>query len=298
MKSILVIGSKGFIGRNVVNYFKNKYDVWECDVILDYTDNPKYIAIDSVDSDFLEVFRASHFDYCVNCSGAASVPFSMQKPFNDFRLNTLNVYKLLEAIRTLQPDCKFITMSSAAVYGNPSSLPITEAMTVSPVSPYGYHKVMAEKACEEYNKFWGVKTCCLRIFSAYGAGLRKQIMWDTYNKFVKNDVVKLWGTGDETRDFIHVTDIVRVIELVINNCNFTGNIINVANGEQVKISTIAEAFKNIMHSDKSISFNNVNRPGDPLNWEADISIIKSFGYKKSVELKDGIADYIRWAEEN
>lgn len=296
MKKILVVGSKGFIGRNCVEHFKKDYDVWECDVILDYTDNPKYIAIDSVDSDFLEVFHREHFDICINCSGAASVPFSMEKPFNDFRLNTLNVYKLLEAIRTLQPDCKFITMSSAAVYGNPTALPITEDMQASPVSPYGYHKVMAERICEEYSRFWNIKTCCLRIFSAYGAGLRKQIMWDLFNKFSTKDVVELWGTGNETRDFIHVKDIVTAMELVINHCNFKGNIINVANGEQVKISTIAETFKKVLNSDKEIRFNNVTRPGDPLNWEANIDILKSFGYHKTIELEDGIKNYIAWAE--
>jgi dTDP-glucose 4,6-dehydratase/UDP-glucose 4-epimerase len=297
MKKILVVGSKGFIGRNCVKYFKGKYDVWECDVILDYN-NPKYIAIDSVDSDFLEVFQKEHFDICINCSGAASVSFSMEKPFNDFRLNTLNVFKLLEAIHTLAPDCKFITMSSAAVYGNPQSLPITEQMLTSPVSPYGYHKVMAEQVCEEYSRFWDVKTCCFRIFSAYGAGLRKQIMWDLYNKFAAkdNNTVKLWGTGNETRDFIHVKDIVRAMELVIDHCDFKGNIINVANGEQVKISTIAETFKTILNSDKEIEFNNMARPGDPLNWEAKIDILKSFGYQKTIELKDGINDYIKWIE--
>ena len=296
MKKILIIGSKGFIGRNCVEHFKSKYDVWECDVILDYTDNPKYIAIDSVDSDFLEVFHKGKFDICINCSGAASVPFSMEKPFNDFRLNTLNVYKLLEAIRTLQPDCKFITMSSAAVYGNPQTLPITESMSTAPVSPYGYHKVMAEKVCEEYSRFWNIKTCCLRIFSAYGAGLRKQIMWDLFNKFKSQEVVKLWGTGNETRDFIHVKDIVSAMELVIEHCDFKANIINVANGEQIKISTIANAFKKLLGSDKLIEFNNVTRPGDPLNWEANVDTLKSYGYHKTVELEEGIKDYIRWAE--
>jgi dTDP-glucose 4,6-dehydratase/UDP-glucose 4-epimerase len=299
MKKILVVGSKGFIGRNCVKHFKDRYDVWECDVILDYN-NPKYIAIDSVDSDFLEVFQREHFDICINCSGAASVPFSMEKPFNDFRLNTLNVFKLLEAIRTVAPDCKFIMMSSAAVYGNPHSLPITEQMLTLPVSPYGYHKVMAEQVCEEYSRFWNIKTCCLRIFSAYGAGLRKQIMWDLYNKFTAKDdnIVKLWGTGNETRDFIHVKDIVRSMELVISYCDFKGNIINVANGEQVKISTLANIFKSVLQSDKKIKFNNITRPGDPLNWEANIDILKSYGYQKTVELKDGINDYIRWIKGN
>jgi nucleoside-diphosphate-sugar epimerase len=123
-------------------------------------------------------------------------------------------------------------------------------------------------------------------------------MWDLYSKFAaQNDnTVKLWGTGNETRDFIHVKDIVRTMELMIDHCDFKGNVINVANGEQIKISTIAEIFKTILASEKEIEFNNVTRPGDPLNWEASIDVLKSFGYQKTIELKDGINDYIKWIE--
>jgi dTDP-glucose 4,6-dehydratase/UDP-glucose 4-epimerase len=138
---ILVIGSKGFIGSHCVDYFSRENEVWGCDVVLDYN-TPRYISIDSVDSDFLEIFQNHKFDVCINCSGAANVPFSLEKPFNDFKLNALNVFKLLEAIRLHAPACRFITMSSAAVYGNPESLPITESQECKPVSPYGYHKVM------------------------------------------------------------------------------------------------------------------------------------------------------------
>ena len=136
---ILIVGSKGFIGSHCVDYFSKEHEVWECDVIMDYTSS-RYIPIDAVDSDFQEIFQQHKFDVCINCSGAASVPFSLEKPFNDFKLNTLNVFKLLEAIRLNAPECKFITMSSAAVYGNPESLPIAETQKRMPVSPYGFHK--------------------------------------------------------------------------------------------------------------------------------------------------------------
>ena len=93
---ILIIGSKGFIGSHCVDYFSQGHEVWGCDVILDYN-TPNYISIDAVDSDFLGIFEQRQYDVCINCSGAASVPFSLDKPFNDFKLNTLNVFKLLEA---------------------------------------------------------------------------------------------------------------------------------------------------------------------------------------------------------
>jgi len=293
---ILIVGSKGFIGSHCVDYFSHDDEVWGCDVVLDYN-TPRYIPIDSVDSDFLEIFQNHDFDVCINCSGAANVPFSLEKPFNDFKLNTLNVFKLLEAIRLHAPKCKFITMSSAAVYGNPESLPIMEEQKCMPVSPYGYHKVMSEMICEEYSRFWGIKTCCLRIFSAYGPRLRKQLFWDMYQKFMTKDVIELWGTGNESRDFIYISDIIRIIELAITNSTFEGEVVNVANGTQSTIKEVAKSFVKVLVSDKEVKFNNEVRNGDPLNWEADISTISNWGYFRQVSLEEGIKGYVKWIKE-
>lgn len=290
---ILIVGSKGFIGNHCVDYFSREHEVWGCDVVLDYN-NSRYIPIDSVDSDFLEIFDQHTFDVCINCSGAANVPFSLQKPFNDFKLNTLNVFKLLEAIRMYAPQCKFITMSSAAVYGNPESLPIVEAQQRVPVSPYGYHKVMAEMICEEFSRFWGLKTCCLRIFSAYGPGLKKQLFWDLYHKIKEQDEPTLWGTGRESRDFIYINDIVKIVELAMTHSKFNGEVVNVANGKQITIAKIAETVRQVSGTGKSVRFNGEERKGDPINWEADISVIKSWGYQPSIELEEGVTKYIDW----
>lgn len=293
---ILVIGSKGFIGSHCVSYFSKLNDVWECDVILDYN-NDHYISIDSVDSDFLEIFRNHKFDVCINCSGAANVPFSLEKPYNDFRLNTLNVIKLLEAIRLHNHECKFITMSSAAIYGNPESLPIKTTDMYAPVSPYGYHKVFAEQICEEYSRFWGVKTCCVRIFSAYGPGLKKQLFWDMYNKFSNDDTIRLWGTGMESRDFIYISDLVHAIDIVIQNSEFVADKVNLANGIQTTIKEVADTFVSVTGTSKQVVFSGDVRKGDPINWEADITNLKRWGYEPQVDLITGIKNYISWIKE-
>lgn len=294
---MLIVGSKGFIGSHCVDFFSQSHEVWGCDVVLDYNAS-HYISIDSVDSDFLEIFQNHQFDVCINCSGAANVPFSLQKPFNDFKLNTFNVFKLLEAIRLYAPECKFITMSSAAVYGNPESLPIVEDHKRRPVSPYGYHKVMAEMICEEYSKFWNIKTCCFRIFSAYGPRLRKQLFWDLYHKIKEQEEPTLWGTGYESRDFIYISDIIKIIELAINYSKFNGEVVNVANGKQITIAEVADTVREVIGTDKSILFNGEERKGDPINWEANIEIIRQWGYQPAVELKEGVEKYIAWVRKH
>lgn len=293
---ILVIGAKGFIGSYIVKHFAQLgAEVWQCDVVTDYT-TERYIQIDATNSDFNTVFEQHHFEVCVNCSGAASVPDSMQHPYRDFLLNTANVYAMLNAIRQHCSDCKFINLSSAAVYGNPQSLPITEAMPLAPMSPYGRHKVMAEDVLREFAEEFGVKTCSLRIFSAFGIGLRKQIFWDMNKKMTNTDEAIFWGTGDESRDFIHVQDIAQVVELCICRADFRGEAVNVANGVQTTVREAVELFAGLKKYTGKISFNGHVREGDPRFWEADVRVLKEWGYRQTVTLEQGLKDYIVWAE--
>lgn len=294
---ILVIGSKGFIGSHCVDFFSKEHEVWGCDIIVDYN-AANYLFIESVDSDFQEIFLYKNYDVCINCSGAASVPFSLERPLHDFQLNTLNVYKILESIRRFNPECKYINLSSAAVYGNPEKLPIAECDRLFPVSPYGLHKFMAEQICKEFATFWKVKTCCIRIFSAYGPNLKKQILWDIYQKAIKNERIELFGTGKETRDFIYISDLVSIIDCVICNAGFECDIINAANGKQESISEIAHLMIKALGVNKEVIFNQVVRSGDPLNWEADVSKIFSMGYRPQINIETGVKKYVSWLRES
>jgi dTDP-glucose 4,6-dehydratase/UDP-glucose 4-epimerase len=296
---LLVIGAKGFIGQHVYNYFNSKpvWEVWSCDVVVDYTAQ-RYVQIDASNSDFTEVFAGNHFDVCVNCSGAASVPDSLTSPQRDFLLNTYNVFRMLDAIRKHNHECKFINLSSAAVYGNPLHLPISESSQLCPISPYGRHKLMSESICKEYAEFFGVKTCSLRIFSAYGEGLKKQLLWDLFNKMGKDTTIQLFGSGLETRDFIYVIDIAHTVDLIIGNADFRGEAINVANGEEIEIRYIVELFGRLINWNGQIDFNGLQREGDPCNWQADTSIIKSYSYKPSMPFEKGVAKYIQWVKGN
>jgi dTDP-glucose 4,6-dehydratase/UDP-glucose 4-epimerase len=293
---ILIIGSKGFIGSHLVRYLNKKHDIWQCDVVVDYTAT-QYIQVDVSNSDFNTIFASQSFDVCINCSGAASVPDSLKNPYRDFLLNTANVYAILNAIRTHCPTCKFINMSSAAVYGNPQTLPVIETATIAPMSPYGRHKLMAEVICKEFAEEYNVPTCSLRIFSAFGNGLCKQIFWDMNRKMTDTIESVFFGTGDESRDFIHIQDIVQVVDLVIKNADFKGEAINVANGNATTICEAANLFALLKGYKGKIIFNGSVREGDPRFWQADISTLKSWGYKQTITLEQGLKEYIKWAEE-
>lgn len=292
---ILVIGSKGFIGHHMLNHLiQSGHEVYGSDVIVDYKNPDSYFLIDASNSDYTSVFQKFQYNLCVNCSGAASVSESMIKPTRDYFLNTVNVYKMLESIKNYQSNCKFINLSSAAVYGNPESLPISENSKINPLSPYGIHKYQSEQICKEFHDFWGVPTCSLRIFSVYGIGLYKQLFYDLHTKVKNGKPFTLFGNGNESRDFINIFDLVKAIEIVSEKSNFNGEIINIANGEEIFIKDAVSIFLNFYNEKILYSFSGEIRKGDPTNWKADISKIESFGYKPSISIKKGLKDYYDW----
>lgn len=297
-KKILIIGSKGFIGSHAIDYFQGKKDcdVWGCDVVVDY-ENEQYYLIDVTRSDFNFVFQNQSFDFCVNCSGAASVPDSIEHPSRDFALNTYNVFKILDAIRAYNPDCKFMNLSSAAVYGNPKTLPVAESQPCNPVSPYGHHKKMAEEICHEFYQIYGVQSCCLRIFSAFGPGLKKQLLWDLYKKSIGSQKVQLFGSGKESRDFIFVDDIINALKLIIDVEVFPDGPINVASGKEIRIKDVVQLFFDLYNPKIQIEFTGNARKGDPSRWQADISRLTGLGFEPRVNIEEGIKKYVKWLAE-
>lgn len=292
---VIIIGSKGFIGQNLLNYLSGKgHEVWGADVVTDYVNKEQYFLIDASNSDYRSVFQHLIYDLCVNCSGAASVPESIVNPMRDYYLNTVNVFKILEAINKFQPDCRFINLSSAAVYGNPQHLPVKETARPNPLSPYGIHKLQAEQICKEFYDFYNIKTCSLRIFSVYGIGLQKQLFWDLFRKAKTGIPFELYGTGNESRDFINIMDLVKAIELVSEYSSFKADVINIANAEEIAIKDAVSVFFNFFKSDIAYSFSGEIREGDPLNWVADISKLISFGYEPSVDINIGLKKYYEW----
>ena len=294
MKKILVIGSMGFIGSAAVRYYKNKgYAVAGCDVI----GNDKaidFFKVEKKEPNYNKVFKQVSASICLNASGAANVPLSFDHPLMDYELNVINIMKMLEAIRISNPKTAFINISSAAVYGTPSQLPVSEDADVTPISPYGWHKRQSELLCNEYANLYGLKICSMRVFSAYGPGLRKQLFWDLYQKTRKEKNIELLGTGDESRDYIFVEDLVRASETIAFNAKLQGEVINVATGVETTIREAVTTFIKAQDWDGEISYSGSKRKGDPENWCADISKIKNMGFNSEFSLDAGLKVYSRW----
>jgi dTDP-glucose 4,6-dehydratase/UDP-glucose 4-epimerase len=290
---ILVIGGQGFIGSHCIRYFAAKgHDVWACG--LRHSEQANFTQITKFNADFSALFTHRHYDVCINASGSANVAFSFEYPEIDFELNVSNVNKLLSIIKKENPTCKFINLSSAAVYGNPAVLPIKEESPTKPISPYGFHKLQSEYLLTEYANFFGLATCSLRIFSAYGEGIKKQLFWDLYQKSLQKAPICLFGTGNETRDFIHIDDLLQVIELVITKAPCKGEVYNVATGTSTTIREVATLFFKELDNHINFVFSNEQKQGDPLYWQADISALQALGFVQTVSKEEGIKRYVKW----
>lgn len=293
MKRILITGVNGFIGTAAKNYFSTKYDVYGIDV-AGKNDKNQFI-LDMNSEELQEILVKISPDIIIHAAGGANVSRSVETPKIDFDNSVQIFYNLLNCMRVTNLSSKLIFLSSAAVYGNVKKLPILEETALNPISPYGLHKKICEEIGEYYKYNYGMDICILRIFSVYGPGLRKQIMWDMFQKFLRKGKIELFGTGEETRDFIYITDLLRSIEYIIDTHEKYG-VYNIANGEDITIREMAEIFSRVMCGENRVSFNNIVREGDPRFWCADISKIKKLGYLMETKLGDGITNYINWAK--
>lgn len=231
---------------------------------------------------------------CAHCAGRASVPQSFEDPGADYRAGPPLVFELLDSLRLYSRATKFIFLSSAAVYGNPVALPVREIDPPAPVSPYGYHKWQAEQLCTEFAALYGLATANLRIFSAYGHGLRRQVVWDICYKLTHQDEPTLQGTGTETRDFIHAADVARAVYCLSASSIQPGQTYNLATGRETSIASLAATLSRLLSPCPQAQFDGVVPPGMPRNWRADISKIASLGFQPRIALEEGLAEVVTW----
>ena len=176
-------------------------------------------------------------------------------------------------------------------------MPIKESDPVHPISPYGWHKLQSELLCKEFYQNFGIATCSLRIFSAFGAGLQKQLFWDWYQKILQSPQMSIYGTGNESRDFIYIKDLIHAIDCVVSKGDFNANIYNIANGKEIFIKDVIEVFRRNHRSSFTYSFTMETRTGDPINWVADISKLRLLGFQPQVSFEKGVEHILKWLQE-
>lgn len=296
---VLITGSNGFIGRAIsLRMQKENYTVYEWSREGLFLNNSKIQSfVIEKPEDAEKVLLIVKPDIVMHCAGSADVNYSVQHPYEDLSSNYITTHNILFAMKKTGVTSRFVLFSSAAVYGNPVKLPMSEEEPIHPLSPYALHKRAAEEVCLYMNKNYHMDVKILRLFSVYGPGLKKQIFWDMYHKVKESGRLNLMGSGEESRDYIYIDDLVEAVILVALD-EGRDIIYNIANGEETTIYKAAMTFAKYMKIPQEVvTFSGRRREGDPINWRADITKLKMLGYKRKYSFEDGVEEYVDWLDE-
>ena len=154
MKRVLITGVTGFIGTRLA--YDYSQSGWRVDGVATSapTDLPmldRYLQAKLPDARLATFIEQAPPDICIHCAGETSIQGSMDDPKNDFETSVTAIFELCEALRCHAPSTRLVFLSSAAIYGNPPSLPIDESKAVAPVSGYGFHKAQCELILKEFS---------------------------------------------------------------------------------------------------------------------------------------------------
>lgn len=299
--SVLVTGGAGFIGGHLVNRLMN--------------DNVNVVVLDNLSNGSLKNVEAyiedSHFrfvngDVCdfehlkravadvecvVHLAALTSVPFSVKTPDLTHKVNAIGTLNLLKACLDSEVD-RFVFASSCAVYGEPHYLPIDEKHTVSPVSPYAVSKLAAEHYCKVFHDSYGLKTVILRLFNAYGSGQGMNGEGGVVAKFMERIRCKLpliiYGDGEQTRDFVHVEDVVDAVLLALKRDDAVDEVFNIGSGKHISVNHLARIILDLTNADLD-AIHEKPRLWDIRQSYANIKKAKeSLGYNPRIMLQDGL----------
>jgi UDP-glucose 4-epimerase len=234
-------------------------------------------------------------DFVFHLAGGSTVGASLSAPLEDFTRTTATTALLLEWLRTHSPGSKLVAASSAAVYGGTAGAPAQESTSPAPISPYGFHKLIMEQICREYSQVFGLQTAVFRMFSVYGEGLRKQLLWDCGMKLMAPvESIELGGTGDELRDWIHVDDAVAMMHRIADIASVDSPIFNGGSGVAVTVREVVLLLASCLRRSVQVRFSGIRRPGDPIALVADTRRAASLGVSRQIPLDVGVQRYADW----
>ena len=237
----------------------------------------RHVQGDAAQADLAAIIREFNPDLLLQAAGSASVGASIADPVGDFRATAATLVNVLDGVRRSGTEPLVVFPSSAAVYGNPATLPVAEDVSSAPISPYGFHKAACEILAQEYSHCFGMSTVVCRLFSLFGSRQRRLLAWEMYAQLAGDaEALQLQGTGTETRDFLHSDDLARaILALTPAVPRRACTILNVASGCETPILALAETMRAMVAPAKKISCRGIARPGDPHRWCADIRRLRS-----------------------
>jgi len=293
-KNILITGAQGFIASNLSNFlFQKKFNIYGIgnkEIKLNKEIKFKYkkllnkkINYNSLKKNF------KNLDIIIHCAGTGTVRSSYKE---NLQKNYLTTKSLIKFCKQMKKNPQIIFMSSYSIYGKNYLKSVKEDFKTYPNSSYAKTKKKSEDILKEFKKLYKINIKILRLASIYGNGLEKQLFFDVC-KNIRNNLGKFHGTGNEVRDWLHISDLCNLVLKIINNNKDEHMIINCGSGKGYKVKFVIKKIKSILKSKVKIKFTK-KKNNEPKFLVVNNNLAKSYNWYPKINLKKGISQYINW----
>ncbi len=298
-KKVLVTGGAGFIGYHLCSKLSTLtdyvtiYDNLSSGTMQNVKDVPKARFVKGDILDLKTLLEQPKQDLIYHLAAQVVVGYSMENPLADFETNAKGTLYVLEKAR--KDDAKVVFASSAAVYGNPTVFPTPESYGFHPFSCYGLSKVVGEQYCQMYKEQYGLDIVITRFANVYGLRCHG-VIHDFLDKLAKNpDKLEMLGTGQNCRDFVHVSDVVAALIQLGEREDVNGEVYNLGLGKTTSVLELADLILQILNlkSRTKVTTTGVSWQGDVTKIWFDITKAqKELGWKPKVTLEESIKEVI------
>jgi nucleoside-diphosphate-sugar epimerase len=270
---MLIIGGRGFIGRNLSEFYQGRYNVLIA---------PKGKPVE----DFLQLKP----EYIINCAAEFSESNTI------FETNVGLVYKILQYVKE-NKTTRFIQLGSSSEYGR-KTFPIKETDLPVPTTLYEGTKLAATNLCVCFAKEFSLPITILRPFTIYGKYEKSWKLFPTlYRSYKEKSPIFL---VEAAHDYLFIDDFLRAVDLFINDESSSGTIINIGSGRQYLNSEVVRIFEEVLDYEfkKTFTLGTKIRSYDSLNWTADITKAqRDFNFSPRISLREGIVKFLEDCEE-
>lgn len=310
MAKYLVTGGAGFIGSHITEELVRRGE--SVRVLDNFLTGKKenltpFLAdIDLIEGDIRDFSQCQKavegIDYVLHQAALPSVPRSVSDPITSNEINITGTLNMLFASKE-EGIKSFVFASSSAVYGDDQRLPKKEGNEGSPLSPYALGKLTGEHYCRIFSQLYKFNTVSLRYFNIFGP---RQDPFSQYaaaipnfvTKILKNEKPIIYGDGEQSRDFIYVSNVVEANLLASQAQNVSGEVFNIACGSRTTVNILVDEIKTVLGKNIPSNFTDP-RPGDVRHSHADISkATKRLNYNPLITFSEGLKKTISWYKEN
>jgi UDP-glucose 4-epimerase len=305
MALYLVTGGAGFIGSHIVDALVERGQRVR---VLDNFSTGRRDNLQNADPSSVEIVEGDvrhpatvrqaieGVSYVLHHAAVVSVQQSMADPLGTHAVNVTGTLNVLAAAREVGAK-RVVLASSCAVYGDNDALPLQETAPPRPLSPYAASKLAGEVYCQTFFSAYHLLTVCLRYFNVFGP--RQQPDGDyaaVIPKFIQRMRAgvppTIYGDGSQTRDFVHVSDVVRANLLACEHPGAAGQIFNVASGQPVSLLTLVDMLNSLRARPLSPQFEPA-RAGDIVHSSGDSEHIAAhLGFKAEMSVLDGLRELV------